>query len=86
MTAEVSFTVLGDDGVRLFLDEQLLIDAWYPQHRIPHKDTRILKSGRHQIKLEYYEAGNGAEVHLNISGLSLETKEPIKLDYLRPAN
>lgn len=54
------FTVTGDDGVRLYVDGQNVLDAWVGQSRTTHDVTRHLTQGTHEIKLEYFEAGGDA--------------------------
>ena len=62
-TEEYTFYLLSDDGVRLYVDDQLLIDQWIPQ---PATETsgKISLTGqkRYKIKLEYFEDGGEATV------------------------
>lgn len=59
------FTVTGDDGVRLYIDDQLLIDKWVDQPPTTYKASRSLTAGEHKIRLEYYERGGGAVARLS---------------------
>jgi len=43
-----------DDGVRVYIDEQLTIDAWWDSHG-GHDGGRTLSNGYHEVKVEYYE-------------------------------
>jgi hypothetical protein len=54
-----------DDGVRLWVDGHLLIDAWYNQS-LPntHWGDIVLNQGYHTVKVEYYE--NGGEAHAHV--------------------
>jgi chitodextrinase len=52
---ETTFTVTGDDGVRLWLDGTMIVDAWSDQAESTYKVTRMLAAGRHDLKMEYYE-------------------------------
>jgi glucose/arabinose dehydrogenase len=54
------FTVTGDDGVRLFVDGEKVLDKWFPQGATTYAVTRQLTQGTHQIVLEYFEAGGDA--------------------------
>jgi len=54
------FTVTGDDGVRLYVDGEKVIDQWILQGRTTYSATQQLTQGAHQIKLEYFEAGGDA--------------------------
>ncbi len=62
---DYTFTVTGDDGVRLWVDDQLLIDQWRDQAPATYTATRTLSEGRHYVKLDYYENAGGAVVRLN---------------------
>jgi glucose/arabinose dehydrogenase len=59
------FTVTSDDGVRLYLDGQKVLDKWIPQGRTTYTVTRDLTQGAHQIQLEYFEAGGDAVAKFN---------------------
>ena len=58
------FTVTSDDGVRLFVDGQVLLDRWVLQSATTHTATRALEAGTHQVVLEYFEAGGDAEARM----------------------
>ncbi len=50
-----TFTVLADDGVRLWVNDQLLISAWFDQNLTRRSATISLSAGQaYRIKLEYY--------------------------------
>lgn len=59
------FTTKTDDGVRLFIDGQLLIDQWHDQGTVPYQATVDLTAGDHEIVMEYFEHGGGAIAHLD---------------------
>jgi hypothetical protein len=44
-----------DDGIRLWVDGNLLIDQWKPQVVTEFTATRSLSAGKHEIKVEYFE-------------------------------
>jgi len=49
------FFTLTDDGVRLWVDGQLVIDDW-SEHAATHSSADVtLSAGQHEIKMEYYE-------------------------------
>ena len=54
------FTVTGDDGVRLYVDGQKVLDRWVPQGATTYTVTRHLSQGTHELVLEYFEAGGNA--------------------------
>jgi glucose/arabinose dehydrogenase/PKD repeat protein len=50
------FTTATDDGVRLYIDNKLVIDKWFDQSGAAYTYTADLSAGTHLIKLEYYDA------------------------------
>jgi len=59
------FTVTGDDGVRLYVDGLLKIDAWVMQGPTTYTADMWLSTGNHEIKLEYFEGGGPGQVSLS---------------------
>jgi glucose/arabinose dehydrogenase len=59
------FTVTADDGVRLFVDGQKVLDKWNFQSRTTYTVTQQLTQGVHEIVLEYFEAGGNAVAKLD---------------------
>lgn len=57
---EYTFTVTADDGVRLYIDGELVLDKWIDQGATTYTVTRSLAEGPHAIAAEYYENGGGA--------------------------
>ena len=65
------FSVKADDGVRVWVDNQLLIDNWKNVDVYETKSNAIfLNSGEHIIKVEHYEGGSTAFLSLNYQLLS----------------
>jgi hypothetical protein len=62
---QYDFVVTADDGVRLYIDGQLVLDRWVDQAPTTYRVTRTLSSGTHQIVMEYYENGGGAVARLS---------------------
>ena len=61
-----NFTVGADDGVRLWVNDTLLIDNWTQSEGYAvHTATINLDSGLQELRLEYYDAGEFAGVNLN---------------------
>lgn len=58
------FRVLVDDGARLWVDDQLLIDAWQPQPATLYEEDIELEAGSVPVQLEYFENGGLAQVAL----------------------
>lgn len=55
------FHVIGDDGIRLWVNDQLLIDAWILQGPTEWTGNIDLEAGKqYPIRLEYFEDAGGA--------------------------
>jgi LysM repeat protein len=61
------FHVWVDDGVRLWVDEQLLIDQWHDT-ALAHYQSKIkyMSAGNHTLRIEYYEHTGGAQIKFQI--------------------
>lgn len=62
--ATYRFTTTTDDGVRLYVDGQLVIDKWIDQGSDMHVADVPLTAGEHEIVMEYYEKSGGAVAKL----------------------
>jgi hypothetical protein len=58
------FTTVTDDGVRLWVDGNFVIDEWIPNDSKPFFGDVYLAAGPHTIKMEYYNFTGGAQAHL----------------------
>lgn len=61
-----TFVLTVDDGARLFIDDQLVIEAWQDQQTTTRAVTLDLTQAFHLIRLEYYERSGNAQAHLQI--------------------
>ena len=54
------FTATMDDGMRVYLDHEVIIDSWTDSQE--HSVTRdvYVSGGEHDLKVEYYDAGGAA--------------------------
>jgi len=59
------FTTETDDGVRLFVDGNLVIDRWVDQSLSAYSVKLTLTEGHHIVRMEYYEHQGGAAAHLH---------------------
>ena len=59
------FTVRADDGVRLWVDGQLLIDRWIDQGPTTYTAIREMTGGEHEVKVEYFERVGAAVAQLS---------------------
>jgi RHS repeat-associated protein len=58
------FTVTTDDGSRLWVDNQLTVDAWWTQPPTGYTTEVDLGAGEHTLRYEYFEQAGGATAHL----------------------
>jgi PKD repeat protein len=54
-----------DDGVRLWLDGDLVIDQWHDSAPTTYSADVTLTGGWHNLRMEYYERGGGALAQLS---------------------
>jgi hypothetical protein len=55
-----AFTVTADDGVRLYIDSNLVLDKWINQAPTTYTVNQVMTQGTHTIKVEYFENSGGA--------------------------
>ena len=68
ITGVVTFTATADDGVRLWVNGQLLVDAWIDQGPTAYSNTIALTAGqKYDLKMEYYQGGGGSSAYLTWS-------------------
>ena len=60
-----TFHVLADDGARLWVDGQLLIDQWREAAAAEHIAEISLSEGLHSIRVEYFEAEGDARIRVH---------------------
>ena len=54
------FTATMDDGMRVYLDGNVIIDSWTDSQQHSMTVDVPVSGGEHDLKVEYYEAGNMA--------------------------
>lgn len=66
LSGEYEFNVSANDGVRLFIDNESVLDAWELTDRLRSQSVKLhLNAGKtYDIKLEYFEDIRDAEVRL----------------------
>jgi hypothetical protein len=69
VTGTFQFTTLSDDGVRLWVNGQLLIDNWtnHPATTNTSAGISLTAGVKYPITLEYYEKAGGATIRLQWS-------------------
>jgi beta-glucosidase len=66
-TDNYTIDVSSDDGVRLYLDEKLIIDDWSDHAEMTNSYSTNLEAGKfYKIKLEFYENGGAAICRLGL--------------------
>jgi hypothetical protein len=61
---KVRFELSSDDGSRLYVDGESVIDNWGDHGTEMRTGSKVLEAGVHHVELEYYEARHGANVRL----------------------
>ena len=83
-TGTYTFFTRTDDGVKLWIDDQLVIDKFIDQPPTEWSGTQTMTAGeRKSIKIEYYENGGGAVAELRWNGPGFN-KQIIPTEYLFP--
>jgi hypothetical protein len=60
-----TFTTNSDDGVRFYMDGNLLLSSWIDQAPAVNSVTTTVTAGSHTLKVEYYENGGGAVIQFS---------------------
>jgi hypothetical protein len=60
-----TFTATSDDGIRVWVDGALILDAWWDQGPTTYRASRTLSAGEHEVRVEYYERTGGASARLS---------------------
>lgn len=55
-----------DDGIRVWLDGELIVDQWRSQPSLRFEASRTLAAGRHALRVEYWEVTGAALVELEV--------------------
>lgn len=84
-TGPTTFYTVSDDGIRLWVNGQLLIDNWTAHGATENSGTITLTAGqRYDLRIEHYDASGGATARLSWSS-SCETKAIVPTAQLYPA-
>ncbi len=65
--ATYRFTTTADDGIRVFVDGVLVLNAWRTGPAQTHSADVTLSTGHHLLVVEYFEFAGPASAHLTIS-------------------
>jgi hypothetical protein len=64
------FTLTADDGVQLYIDDDLKIDGWYGQPPATYTTDIYISGGFHDVLVDYFESTGGALAQLSWENLS----------------
>lgn len=79
---EYTFYTLSNDGVRLWVDDRLVIDHWNEHSQAEDSGNMRLEAGqKYPIRLEYFQATGDALIHLQWAGAS-QPRSIVAEDYL----
>ncbi|MCS6777502.1 MAG: PA14 domain-containing protein [Chthonomonadaceae bacterium] len=85
VSGEYLFEVVVDDGVRLWVNDQQIIDSWRDQAPTTYQGRIQLAGGtRYTIRMEFYENGGGAVARLRWRPPGAGSIVPIPSSNLRP--
>ena len=70
------FTVLVDDGVRLWIDGQPVLDEWHDSTLSKYVFDQYVSEGQHPLRVEYYEGLGGALIRLSWKPIPPPTVTP----------
>ncbi|MBO0934662.1 PA14 domain-containing protein [Fibrella aquatilis] len=71
------FTAIVDDGMRVWVDGKLAMNEWRYQKQKVYGQAVALKAGQfYDLKIEYYNAGNGGYAQLNWNLVNESGKNP----------
>lgn len=82
-----TFTTSSDDGMRVYVDGQKLVDRWYDQGANPIATNVTLSGGTHTLTVEYYQNGGGdsATVSWQIVGIAPPSAPVLSIGSVTPA-
>jgi hypothetical protein len=69
------FRSTSDDGIRVYVDNQLIIDQWDDHAVQTHTVDKRLSAGHHLVVVTYYENKGLAEVSLNLAPVSVDSQQ-----------
>lgn len=84
LTGNYTLLTTSDDGVRLWINDELIINSWQNQPATVRQSTLFMEAGeRVSVKMEYYENGGAAVARLQWEHPSI-TRQIIPSRYLYP--
>jgi hypothetical protein len=65
-TQTYRFVIRADDGVRLWIDNALILDEWHLASPNPYTRDVALSAGWHAFRIDYFEATGNAQIQFRI--------------------
>jgi 3-keto-disaccharide hydrolase/PA14 domain len=78
---EYTFYLTTDDGARMWVDGEKIIDAWVPRPPTTSEAKLDIQSRSVDVVVEYFEAGGGAVAKLEWSGPGIN-RQPVPADVM----
>ncbi len=69
---EYTFYFQSDDGCRVWIDDQQIMDDWVPRSNLTTEASIALTAGDHPVRAEYLEIGGGAQAHFRWKGPGID--------------
>ncbi len=67
-TGEATFGISADDGMRLYVDDRLVVDDWREDAERGHTAKLMVTKGKPvRLRIEYFQAKGGAAIHFGYS-------------------
>ena len=76
---EYTFYLNSDDGSRLYIDDQLVIDNDGDHSLLELKNATTLTAGPRKLRIEFFEAGGEAVLELDVEGPGME-RQPLPIE------
>lgn len=75
-SATYDFTVTSDDGIRVWLGNELILDKWVDQPPTTYNIAKATTAGPKLVKVQYYENGGGAVAKVSWTKRTSSTPPP----------
>lgn len=76
LSGTYTVTVRADDGVRVYVDGEAIIDEWHPANNQTFSRIFTVAEGNHTIAVQYYEAGGVAFLDYDLSPTNTAVANP----------
>jgi hypothetical protein len=63
-TDHYRFCAMSDDGVRIWVNGELLVNEWHPNNAVAYCGVKYVRAGVHDIKVEHYEHSGSALLYV----------------------